>query len=171
MAGANASNGSNAWGYAETVLVLDMWADDEIQHQLDMTPNKNIHVYREIASKVAGQLDGFDKSGEECRGRIKRLKVKYYKIKHESSKSGAGRNDWVFFEKFDAVLGRRPSLEPVKIIDSFPEAEESDEGGFAVIRHKNLPIFHLNSSIKSLNFSITFTIYLYNNLLFKICII
>ena len=48
---------------------------------------------------------GYNKTGEQCREKIKKLKLKYKKIKDAQQTSGAGRQDWPYFDDMDAVVG------------------------------------------------------------------
>ena len=55
---------------------------------------------------------GYNKTAEQCREKIKKLKLKYKKIKDVQQTSGAGRQDWPYFDDMDGCSPRHtPWLE------------------------------------------------------------
>ena len=70
---------------------------------------------------------GSDKTGEQCRAKIKKLKLEYRKEKDKHNKTGHGRSTWRFFDDLDAVLCNRPTSQPTVILDtSAPSTIDSD---------------------------------------------
>ena len=61
---------------------------------------------------------GFAKTGQQCSGKIKKLRFDYRKIKDCRGKTGRGRKEWKFFEAMDAVLGHKPATCPPVVIES-----------------------------------------------------
>ena len=54
---------------------------------------------------------GYNKTAEQCREKIKKLKLKYKKIKDAQQTSEVGRQDWPYFDDMDAVFGTLAWLE------------------------------------------------------------
>ena len=63
-----------------------------------------------IFLKISQEMNvaGFEKTGQQCSGKIKKLRFDYRKIKDCRGKTGRGR-EWKFFEAMDAVLGHKPA--------------------------------------------------------------
>ena len=73
-----------------------------MQEQLEGA-KRNRHVYEKIAKEM--QKSYSDKTAEQCRAKMKKLKLDYRKVKDKHNKTGQGRNTWKFLEQMDAVLG------------------------------------------------------------------
>lgn len=70
-----ALDGPNAaWTDQETVALVEVWAADDVQHNLK-TCVHNSHIFVEIAEKMASM--GFLRPAEQFHARIKRLKKTY----------------------------------------------------------------------------------------------
>lgn len=70
-----ASDGPNAaWTDQETVALVEVWAADDVQHNLK-TCVHNSHIFVEIAEKMASM--GYLRTAEQFHARIKRLKKTY----------------------------------------------------------------------------------------------
>lgn len=122
------------WSKEEILKLIDVWGDDTIQAQLqDCTRNQKIF------EKVARELNeaGYERTFQQCRDKIKKLKGEYKKIKDKHGKTGEDRSDWDYFDAMDAILGNRPATKPPVVIDtSNPpvttpdahEAEQTDDG-------------------------------------------
>ena len=68
-------------------------------------------------------------------GEDKKLKLKYKKIKDAQQTSGAGRQDWPYFDDMDAVFGTWHATEPpitidttVECLDNAPGEPEDNDG-------------------------------------------
>lgn len=105
----------SAWTDRKVRCLIDIWADEEIQALLE-SARRNKHVFERIAKEMSKA--GYNKTAEQCRDKIKKLKIKYRKIKDVQQTSGAGRQDWPFFDDMDAVLGTRHATEPPITIDT-----------------------------------------------------
>jgi GTP cyclohydrolase I len=42
----------NTWGYEETVSLLEVWAEDTMQRDLENTPKRNMDTYRKIVEQI-----------------------------------------------------------------------------------------------------------------------
>lgn len=71
----------------------------------------------------------YDKSGEQCNAKMKKLRLEYRKIKNKHGKIGEGRKNWKYFEAMDDILGHKPVTEPpvVDTSDAAVDVEETSE--------------------------------------------
>ena len=67
-------------------------------------------VFEHIAKLIAER--GFERMGEQCQDKTKKLKGDYRKIRDENKKTGAARKSWKFLEALDPVLGCKPATIP-----------------------------------------------------------
>ena len=93
-----------SWGHEESLFLIELWSDETIQRDLELAPKSNRHLFDKIRKEIQKRVPGFDRTPEECRGRIKRLKRKYY----ETRKSGGYQLACQYYQELDAVLGAKP---------------------------------------------------------------
>lgn len=93
-----------SWGHEESLLLIELWSDETIQRDLELAPKSNRHLFDKIRREIQKRVPEFDRTPEECRGRIKRLKRKYY----ETRKSGGYQLACPYYQELDAVLGAKP---------------------------------------------------------------
>lgn len=108
------------WGKPETFKLIDLWAEDRTQEELEGC-HRNRDVFVRIATKL--REVGYDRTFEQCREKIKKLKKDYRKIKDKHEETGQGRERWAFFEAMDAVLGHKPSTCPSFVVDTSADIE------------------------------------------------
>lgn len=72
---------------------------------------------------------GIDKTAEQCRAKMKKLKVDYRRVKDKHNKTGESRSNWKFFDTMDAVLGHRPTTRPPVVLDTSEQPDDYDEVG------------------------------------------
>ena len=120
MAAANLSD-------AEVFRLIDLWEKDSIQQHLEGA-KRNKHVYGKIARKL--QTTGSDKTSEQCRAKIKKLKADYGKIKDKHNQTAESRSNRKIFDSIDAMLKHRLTTRPVDVLDTSgqPEDEEGLDG-------------------------------------------
>lgn len=122
------SKRGETWGFKETNVLLDTWADEKVQANLNDNPKRNIKIYTELAKKCKEIMPEFERSAEEVRAKLKRLKAQYFKVKQQKNKSGEGSNNWPFWQKMNNVLGPRPISTPVAIVNTM-DSESSPKDG------------------------------------------
>uniref|UniRef100_A0A3B3DAI8 Myb/SANT-like DNA-binding domain-containing protein n=1 Tax=Oryzias melastigma TaxID=30732 RepID=A0A3B3DAI8_ORYME len=66
---------------------------------------RNEKVFKEVSQRLAAH--GFERTSDQCRVKVKKLKMQYRKIKDESSRSGNSGSTWKWFDAMDAIYGRR----------------------------------------------------------------
>ena len=68
--------------------LIELWGEEGtcIQQQLERV-KRNKHVYEKLAREL--QKMGSDKTIEQCRAKMKKLKIDYRKVKDKYNKSGA----------------------------------------------------------------------------------
>ncbi|MEE6526719.1 hypothetical protein FKM82_027513 [Ascaphus truei] len=97
--------GSN-WSDPEVVELLQLWANDSVQMELESCL-RNQHVFNRIAEVLREK--GIHRTGDQCREKIKKMKLEYRRLKDNSKTLRSGRA-WKFYEVMDRVLTHRPSL-------------------------------------------------------------
>ena len=118
------TSSSGNWSDREVVLLIELWGEDGVQAQLEGAKH-NKPVYERIAAELA--KTGSDKTAEQCRVKMKKLKLDYRKECDKHNKNGQGRSTWRFFDALDTVLGHRPTSQPTVLFDtSAPSIVESD---------------------------------------------
>ena len=92
--------------------------EDNIQEQLE-----GCHRNRKVYMRIVCQLNqcGYERSFEQCREKIKKLKKEYRRINDRLEESGQGRDEevqWSYYEAMDKILGHKPSTVPESVVDS-----------------------------------------------------
>ena len=67
------------------------------------------------------------KDCDQCRAKIKKLKLEYHKEKDKNGKNERGRAMWRYFKALDAILGNKPATKPPIVIDTGAEEVIEDE--------------------------------------------
>ena len=106
---------ATVWSDAETLKLIEVWGEDTIQAMLEGS-KRNKDIYKKIAREM--EAAGYAKTGEQCNGKIKKLRLEYKKMKDKRGKTGTGRKDWKFFDAMDSVLGHKPATQPPVMIES-----------------------------------------------------
>eukprot|EP00062_Callorhinchus_milii_P003725 gi/632941327/ref/XP_007885807.1/ PREDICTED: protein FAM76B-like [Callorhinchus milii] len=97
--------GSN-WSDPEVVELLQLWADESVQMELESCL-RNQHVFNRIAEVLREK--GIHRTGDQCREKVKKMKLEYRRIK-DNNKICRGGRTWKFFEVMDRVLSNRPNI-------------------------------------------------------------
>jgi len=113
-----ASSSGSTWNKEETLRLIEIWGDDRIQAQLEGA-HRNRNVYMKIAREMSEA--GYQRTLEQCRDKIKKLKGEYKKLKDKCGKTGEGRRNWDYFEAMDSILGHKPATHPQVVIDTMAE--------------------------------------------------
>lgn len=93
--------GSN-WTDPEIVELLQLWSDEAVQVELESSL-RNQRVFDRIASILLEK--GIYRSGDQCREKIKKMKLEYRRIKDNLK-----MRSWRFYDVMDRVLANRPSV-------------------------------------------------------------
>lgn len=107
-----------SWSDSETVALIDIWAEDEVQEALRGSVH-NGHVFANIAEKLNSQ--GFFKTPEQCRWKIKNL-TKNFRQCYERKKCGIENIDCKYYDKLEQVLG-----DEAFSVDVFDEHDQDAE--------------------------------------------
>ena len=108
-------NPGAAWTDEEIKALISIWGDSKVQQELDgAVRNKSIFV------KVQNELEkqGYKRSWQQCRSKIKNLKTQYRKVKDHNGGTGRGRTTCKFFKELDQILGHRPASTPAILVDT-----------------------------------------------------
>ena len=112
------------WSDLETFKLVEIWGEEEIQALLEGC-TRNRPVYNKIAR---GMLEaGYERSGVQCRDKLKKLKSEYKKVKDNNNETGKQRKAWKFYCCMNEVLGNKPATRPVIIIDMLADAEQTGQ--------------------------------------------
>ena len=90
-------NMSANWTDREVFRLIDCWSKEGIQEQLEGS-RCNKHVYDKLSRSLAEH--DIEKTGEQCRTKVKKLRQEYKKIKDNHNLMGRGRIQWKYFEKW-----------------------------------------------------------------------
>ncbi|KAG7257737.1 hypothetical protein CRUP_038304, partial [Coryphaenoides rupestris] len=93
--------GSN-WTDPEIVELLQLWSDEAVQVELESSL-RNQRVFDRIANVLFEK--GVYRSGDQCREKIKKMKLEYRRIKDNLK-----LRSWRFYDVMDRVLANRPSV-------------------------------------------------------------
>ena len=112
------------WTDAEVLHIIELWGEEGIQEQLEGA-KRNKHVFEKIAKEL--QKTGSEKTAEQCRTKLKKLKLDYRKVKDKQNQTGRGRTSWRYFDAMDAVLAHRPTTRPSVVLDTTNSSVEGRE--------------------------------------------
>ena len=82
-------------------------------------------MYTKISRELS--LAGYNRTYEQCREKLKKLKAEYRKISDKRKETGQGRHpEWDYYDAMDNVLGHRPSTQPAVVIDTLEDSQVQD---------------------------------------------
>ncbi|XP_068612971.1 1-aminocyclopropane-1-carboxylate synthase-like protein 1 isoform X2 [Brachionichthys hirsutus] len=93
--------GSN-WTDPEIVELLQLWSDESVQVELESSL-RNQRVFDRIAHVLRER--GIYRTGDQCREKIKKMKLEYRRIKDNHK-----MRSWKFYDVMDRVLANRPAV-------------------------------------------------------------
>ena len=87
--------------------LIEVGGEESIQSQLEGC-SRNKHIYEKISKKL--EEAGYERTGIQCRDKVKKLRQEYKKIKDKMTKTGEeGKkrliDSWDYYEPLDAILG------------------------------------------------------------------
>jgi hypothetical protein len=93
-----------------------IWSEEEVYQQL-RKPGMKRPVWEKIAKEMKKQ--GYNRTADQCKERIRALEKKYKKIKEDMNETGKGNNSdsFPYFDALDEILGTNPSVSPSFLID------------------------------------------------------
>ncbi|KAG9273583.1 trihelix transcription factor GT-3a-like, partial [Astyanax mexicanus] len=120
------------WTSNEVQCLLDVWADDYICQLLQTTPKKS-EVFKMFSKRMKER--GFDHSPEQCHVKVKRLRQQDIKVRDALCKTGSSgeeKEKFPWFDDLDQILGTRPTVCPVDLVQSHESsADVSSNSGDA----------------------------------------
>ena len=114
------------WSDCKVLYLIELWGEEGIQEQLEGA-KRNKHVYEKVHVARTMRERGSEKTGDQCRAKMKKLKSDYRKIKDKHRKTGRGRSAWKFFDAMDDVLGHKPATKPPVVLDTSEDPIEQNE--------------------------------------------
>ena len=110
------------WVDPEVYKLIEIWSEDSIQAQLEGC-RRNKEVYEKISRELKDA--GYERTAEQCREKVKKLKGEYRKVKDKHNKTGTGRKAWKFLNAMDDVIGDKPTTKPPVVIDTLEDNTEA----------------------------------------------
>lgn len=95
------------WSAAEVQCLLEIWADENIKEQLETT-HKNSKIFAKIRDYLLAR--GFHRTIVQCRGKMKKLRLQYMKVR-DARKSGGlldERDRFQWYDAVDNIIGLKP---------------------------------------------------------------
>ncbi|XP_067321099.1 uncharacterized protein [Anolis sagrei] len=105
------------WRLAETRALLEIWGQQSVQEALKVM-HRNIEVFEEIAAEMSAR--GHDRNPEECRAKVKMMRLKFKEVLAHNKKSGNAPKTCLFYKELEAILLRGASPEPAGLSQSLP---------------------------------------------------
>ncbi|XP_074521445.1 uncharacterized protein LOC141798294 [Halichoeres trimaculatus] len=119
------SGRGQTWSYEEVRCLLDIWSEENISQLLEKV-HKNTEVFKIFSEKM--KENGFTRTVEQCRVKVKKLRQQYIKVRDALQKSGSSsdvKDKFVWFDDLDKILNTRPVVSPVDIVESYEEGAKS----------------------------------------------
>ena len=113
------------WGDDEVMALIEIWADEGIQQQLDSCTRKR-PIFEKIARRLQEEGE-YIRTFVQVREKIKQLKQAYKKVKDSNNKSGNNRKTFKHFESIDKILGDRPITRPGSLLESVQLENDANE--------------------------------------------
>ncbi|KAL2082804.1 hypothetical protein ACEWY4_022622 [Coilia grayii] len=101
------SNRGQTWACEEIQALIDIWSDEYISEQLSAT-HKNSEIYAIFSKQLREK--GYNRSPEQCRIKVKKLRQKYIQVRDALGKTGSN--------EIDKILGTKPVVEPVDVVEN-----------------------------------------------------
>lgn len=125
------------WGSDEVKALLEIWAEDNISKLLVET-HKNTDVFKLFSNKLKER--GIDRSGVQCRLKVKKLRQNYLKVRdllRKSGSSGDVKDKCPWFDELDGILSTRPTSNPQNVMESYspptPTPTEEDDTSYVAM--------------------------------------
>nr|XP_055062902.1 myb/SANT-like DNA-binding domain-containing protein 2 [Misgurnus anguillicaudatus] len=115
---------SSQWKGSEVTDLINIWGDSSIQAKLEGS-YRNRAVYENISRKMTEC--GYRRSWLQCQRKIKSIRAKYKEVKDWNKRIGRQRITCPFYEELDRILGDKPSVQPLELVDSCFVQEEPEE--------------------------------------------
>ena len=123
------ANRGSWWSEEETLCLLGIWREQNIQDQLDGTVRNNI-VMRKIMEMMAAS--GYERTILQIKNKIKKLRVLFRCAEDNNRTSGRGRKTCRYYNELEDILGGRPDTAPVAVVASVelevPETSDTEDG-------------------------------------------
>lgn len=106
---------SRGWSTLETRCLISIWTEESVQRKLEDS-YRNRTIYKEISKKM--EANGYSRSWQQCKRKIKHLKSTFRKAKGSNKKSSRDRISCPFYKELDRVLGDRFCPGDSDVLDS-----------------------------------------------------
>lgn len=109
------------WSTEEVQTLISIWSD-ETMAQLLASTHKNREVFKLFSEKMAAL--GFHRSVEQCRIKVKKLRLQYFRVRDALGKGGGSpeeKEKFVWYDELDGILGSSPANRARQAVESFKE--------------------------------------------------
>lgn len=89
---------ADTWWFEETKLLIALWSEEVVQHELNTMHNKKLVWYKLNQGTAIG---GYLRNAQQCRVNINNHKQKYRKIRDGNIIFGNQRQEWEMSEPMD----------------------------------------------------------------------
>lgn len=113
-----------SWTDNQVSRLIQVWGDENVQEQLEGS-KRNKHVYDSVAEEL--RIYGIEKTGEQCRCKMKKLRQEYKKVKDKNKETGNKRKKMKFFDELNEILGNKPSVKPPVLIDTLDSSASTEK--------------------------------------------
>ena len=107
------------WAAAEVEYLVSLWSEDRVLRIME-GKRKNTEAFAYISEKLTKA--GFARTPAQVNGKIKQLRISYYRGRDALAKSGAGRDDidrmCPYFDELDVFMGTKPLAIPSMLVCS-----------------------------------------------------
>lgn len=103
--------------------LIEIWSNESISQLLEKV-HKNTEVFKLFSEKM--KENGFNRTVEQCRVKVKKLRQQYIKVRDALQKSGSSsdvKEKFVWYDDIDNILNTRPQVSPVDVVESYEEEE------------------------------------------------
>jgi len=94
-----------AWTEESTESLISIWNEKNVEKQLDDPKVQNSVLYDSIAKILHD--NGFEKTPEQCKLKLKNLRRNYRLCKDRLNRSGNSRKTCKYFKQLNEILGKQ----------------------------------------------------------------
>lgn len=106
------------WSTEEVQTLVSIWSDATMAQLLAST-HKNREVFKLFSEKMAAL--GFHRSVEQCRIKVKKLRLQYFRVRDALAGSPEEREKFVWYDELDGILGSSPANRAKQAAEAFKE--------------------------------------------------
>ncbi|KAK7175607.1 hypothetical protein R3I93_002515 [Phoxinus phoxinus] len=111
------------WSVEETSCLINIWAEAHVAQLLERT-HKNTDVFNMFTERMKER--GYERSPAQCRVKVKKLRQHEVRdALNKSGNSGEEKEKCQWYDELDKILGTRPTVCPVDIVESYSPTDKT----------------------------------------------